>query len=106
MPRRDRYHDIVRNALIKDGWTIIHDPMKLGQTVRLYVDLGADRILIAERRTERIAVEVKVFGGISPITELQKSVGQYLLYRYSAQKARTRSPNFSGRVAGCIFISF
>ncbi|NEO88022.1 MAG: fatty-acid synthase [Spirulina sp. SIO3F2] len=86
MPRRDRYHDVVRNALIKEGWTIVHDPMKLGQKVRLYVDLGADRLIIAERRTERIAVEIKVFGSISPITELQKSVGQYLLYRSLLKK--------------------
>ncbi|MFQ6040449.1 MAG: element excision factor XisH family protein [Candidatus Poribacteria bacterium] len=24
MPRKDIYHDIVKNALIKDGWTITH----------------------------------------------------------------------------------
>jgi hypothetical protein len=26
MPARDLNHDIVRNALQKDGWTITHDP--------------------------------------------------------------------------------
>ena len=26
MPARDYYHDVVRNAIKKDGWTITHDP--------------------------------------------------------------------------------
>jgi hypothetical protein len=25
MPARDMYHDAVKNALIKDGWTITHN---------------------------------------------------------------------------------
>ena len=29
MPQRDIYHDTVKNALIKDGWTIMHDPLVL-----------------------------------------------------------------------------
>jgi hypothetical protein len=26
MPRRDLHHDTIRNALIKDGWTILTTP--------------------------------------------------------------------------------
>lgn len=33
MPVRDRYHDHVKHALIKDGWTITHDPLRLQQEV-------------------------------------------------------------------------
>ncbi len=29
MPARDFYHDAVKNALTKDGWTITHDPLTL-----------------------------------------------------------------------------
>jgi hypothetical protein len=29
MPARDLYHDAVKNALVKDGWTITHDPIRL-----------------------------------------------------------------------------
>ncbi|MCI0378509.1 MAG: hypothetical protein L0215_12945 [Gemmataceae bacterium] len=29
MPARDLYHGAVKNALIKDGWTITHDPFTL-----------------------------------------------------------------------------
>ena len=32
MPARDIYHDCVRNALKKDGWTITHDPLTLKRT--------------------------------------------------------------------------
>ena len=29
MPAKDTYHDPLRNALIKDGWTITDDPFRL-----------------------------------------------------------------------------
>ena len=29
MPAKDIYHETVKNALIKDGWTITDDPLKL-----------------------------------------------------------------------------
>ena len=86
MPRRDLYHEAVKNALVQDGWTITHDPLRVGREIRLFADLGAERLLAAERQTEKIAVEVKVFGGASPITELQKAVGQYLLYQSLLKK--------------------
>jgi hypothetical protein len=42
MPARDIYHNQVKNALIKDGWTITHDPLKLEIGSKdLFVDLGA-----------------------------------------------------------------
>jgi XisH protein len=62
MPARDRYHDHVKAALIKDGWIITHDPLRLHWGVKdMYVDLGAERLLAAEKGTRKIAVEVKSF---------------------------------------------
>ncbi|MCW3096240.1 MAG: XisH protein [Chthonomonadaceae bacterium] len=29
MPRKDNIHEAVRNALVKDGWTIIDDPYRI-----------------------------------------------------------------------------
>lgn len=58
MPRRDIIHEAVKNALVKDGWTITDNPLFLEYgTEDMYVDLGAERLLAAERGTERIAVE-------------------------------------------------
>jgi hypothetical protein len=29
MPAKDFYHETVKNALLKDGWQITHDPLRL-----------------------------------------------------------------------------
>jgi hypothetical protein len=82
MPAKDTYHDALRSALLKDGWTITDDPYRLVWGERdFYVDLGAERILTAEKVGKRIAVEVKSFLGASPVHDLELALGQYLLYR-------------------------
>ncbi len=82
MPARDIYHDTVRNALIKDGWTITHDPyrLKLARGKNLYVDLGAERLIAAERGIEKIAIEVKSFRSESEMKDLEDALGQFVLY--------------------------
>jgi hypothetical protein len=81
MPARDIYHDAVKNALIKDGWTITHDPFVLRWgTIDVYIDLGAEQLLAAERQGLKIAVEVKSFVGRSDVDDLEKALGQYILY--------------------------
>jgi hypothetical protein len=80
---KDVYHDIVRTALERDGWTITHDPyvLRLGER-RLYTDLGAEAPIGAERAGEKIAVEVKSFLGPSEMTDLERALGQLVLYSY------------------------
>jgi len=81
MPARDRYHDAVRNALVRDGWTITHDPLRLAWGKKdYYVDLGAETILAAQKQERRIAVEVKSFVGASPVDDMEKALGQFMLY--------------------------
>lgn len=82
MPAKDFIHSAVKNALVKDGWTITADPltMKYGDT-ELYADLAAERLLAAERKDEKIAVEVKSFLGPSPVHELEEALGQFQMYR-------------------------
>jgi hypothetical protein len=81
MPARDRFHDVVRAALIKDGWTITHDPMVLHWGNRdLFVDLGAEQLLAAEKGSQKIAVEVKSFLRASDVVDLREALGQYTLY--------------------------
>jgi hypothetical protein len=42
MAAADRIHDAVRNALVKDGWTITEDPFTIDyEEVTLLADLGA-----------------------------------------------------------------
>lgn len=82
MPAKDFYHNTVRNALVKDQWTITHDPLtlKLGKK-DFYVDLGANQLLAAEKVDRKIAVEIKSFTGRSDIDDLEKALGQYVLYQ-------------------------
>ncbi len=87
MPARDKYHDAVRNALIKDGWTITDDPLRLVWGKRdTYVDLGAERLLGAAKGGQLIAVEIKGFGGPSEMADLEKAIGQFTLYRTVMQE--------------------
>ena len=81
MPARDRYHDSVKNALIKDGWTITQDPLKLNWGRKdMDVDLGAEQLLTAEKGIRKIVIEIKGFFGPSEMNDLEAAVGQYVIY--------------------------
>jgi hypothetical protein len=79
---RDTIHEPVKNALVKDGWTITADPYTLKyEEVEVYTDLAAERTIAAERAGDKIAVEIKSFSGRSPIHDLEEALGQYDIYR-------------------------
>ncbi len=84
---RDLYHYEARRAIEKDGWTVTDDPLDLtvGE-VELLADLGAERLIGAERGSEKIAVEIKSFVNQSPVSEFHKAVGQYENYRLSLEE--------------------
>lgn len=87
MPARDSIHDNLRRALERDGWTITHDPLRLQLGRRnLYVDLGAERLLAAEKGLRKIAVEVKTFGGPSEVKDLEDAVGQFVVYDHALRR--------------------
>ncbi|MGI0494111.1 element excision factor XisH family protein [Alkalinema pantanalense CENA528] len=83
MSAKDIYHDTVRAALIKDGWTITHDPLILTFNPRrqLKIDLGAEQLIGAERENQLIAVEIKTFLASSTLSEFHAALGQFLNYR-------------------------
>ena len=87
MARRDIFHSEIRVALEKDGWYITDDPLDLtvGE-VELLADLGAERVIAAERANQKIAVEIKSFMGQSPVSEFHKALGQYENYRLSLEE--------------------
>ena len=87
MPARDKVHHQVVTALNKDGWTITHDPFKVRwRTRKLLVDLGAEKLIAAERGTDRIAVEIKSFIGASDLEDLYQAIGQFILYRRAIRR--------------------
>lgn len=82
MPALDLYHNVVKNALIKNGWQITDDPFPLKwKTRNLSIDLGAEKLLIAQKNTIKIVVEVKSFLSESRIADLQQALGQYIIYQ-------------------------
>ena len=79
---KDVFHQQVKNALIKDGWNITHDPLtiRISEAVKLQIDLAAETTIAAERDSEKIAVEIKSFVGDSDISAFHTALGQYLNY--------------------------
>jgi XisH protein len=98
VPSRDVLHHAVRNALVRDGWTITDDPLHLkvpGLPGRnLFVDLGAQRLLAAERGAVTIAVEVKSFLGASEVRDLENALGQFMLYQTLLRRFDPHRPLF------------
>jgi XisH protein len=88
---RDLFHSVVKDALIKEGWQITHDPFPVDYgDVQMQIDLGAERLIAATKDQEKIAVEVKSFINPSAISEFHTAVGQYLNYR---RALRSQEPN-------------
>jgi hypothetical protein len=86
MAARDRFHEAVKLALQKENWVITDDPLRLETGgAKLEIDLGAERLLAAERAGEKIAVEIKTFLGDSPITDYHAALGQFLNYRLALE---------------------
>lgn len=81
MARKDKFHDHVKEALIKDGWTITHDPylVKVGSPT-FKIDLGAEKVLAAEKGNLKIAVEIKSFIKLSFFTAFYEAIGKFLSY--------------------------
>lgn len=83
MPTKDIIHDAVRNALIKEGWQITHDPFHLRyDETGLFIDLAAERFIAAEKANRKIAVEIKSFISESPFYEFHLALGQFLNYQF------------------------
>jgi hypothetical protein len=84
---KDIFHDIVKTALQKNGWIITHDPYELRVGgVEMYIDLGAEQLIAAERDQTKIAVEIKSFIAPSSISEFHSAHGQFLDYRYALEE--------------------
>jgi len=83
MAAKDIFHQQVQRALEKDGWTVTDDPLSLkwlGTT--LQIDLGAERLIAAQKDAQLIAVEIKSFLSRSRIDDLENALGQLVWYRY------------------------
>ena len=87
MPAKDFHHDTVKAALIRDGWTITDDPLSLKLGLRsVHIDLGAEKLIAAEKGADKIAVEIKSFSSPSPLNDLENAWGQFFMYARTLQR--------------------
>ncbi len=86
MAAKDLFHDAVKRALQKEQWQITADPLIVKiEGVRFEVDLGADKVIAAEKSEQKIAVEIKSFLNNSAIADFHVALGQFLNYRLALQ---------------------
>ena len=89
MPAKDIYHEAVKNALIKDGWTITAEPYPLEyEDVELYPDLAVEKFISETEKKCKIIIEIKSFISLSLIKDFELALGQYILYRNLIQLAQ------------------
>lgn len=83
MAAKDKFHEAVKQALIKENWLITHDPLnlKFGEFDQISIDLAAEKLLGAQKNGQKIAVEIKSFLNDSAIFDFHLALGQFLNYR-------------------------
>lgn len=84
MAREDRDHQAVCRALINDGWTITQQQAILRFRSSSFfgkLDMVATAAITATQNQRTIVVEVKSFRPSLKMAELEKAVGQYLIYK-------------------------
>ena len=76
MPAKDKFHDAVIAALIKDGWRVDEEQVELVMDNRiLWIDLRA------VKDNKSILIEIKSFISKSQVEDLAQSIGKHELYR-------------------------
>jgi hypothetical protein len=92
MPARDRHHETVKRALIKDGWAIEDEqfPLTIGER-NLWIDLQASRGV----PRYIIFVEVKGLAEVDSMVEaLARALGKFFLYRLTLEASNLDFPLF------------
>ncbi|MBD1836939.1 XisH family protein [Coleofasciculus sp. FACHB-64] len=86
MAAKDLFHNAVKQALLKEQWTITADPLTIKiEGVKFEIDLAAEKVFAAEKAGRKIAVEVKSFLNNSVINDFHVALGQFLNYRLALQ---------------------
>jgi hypothetical protein len=81
MSARDSFHEVVKQALLKDNWVNVAPLALRYGTTKLEIDLGAEQVLMAQKNNIQIAIEIKSFSAASVVYEFHQAIGQYINYR-------------------------
>ena len=74
MPKHDSCHDVVAEALRREGWQVESDLQRQRNERIVYIDLRAFR------QDQTALIEVKCFPNLASPDEQYTAVGQYLIY--------------------------
>ncbi|MBP5975653.1 fatty-acid oxidation protein subunit alpha [Brasilonema sp. CT11] len=98
MLAKDRFYKALKKGLEKEQWVIKHDPLRILFTEEdeIRVDLLAQRLLVAEKFGEKIAVQVKTFLSDSAFFDFHIALGQYLNYRLILELNKTEYTLYLG----------
>ena len=89
----DSIHETVKTALEKAGWLISNEPLRLPvDEIVFMVDLGAERVIVAQNLTDELSVEVKSFTQRSIIYTFYEAFGQYMFYRDAMRDVWKQTP--------------
>jgi hypothetical protein len=90
MPANDRHHDPFKRALIKDGWQIADEQVKIVVGERnLFIDIEA----FNASGQQVVLVEVKELDDVkSPVEALAHALGKYQLYQFALHDAGVETP--------------
>ena len=90
MPAKDHFHDTVKRALVKQGWTITGEQVRLTYGDRYFwIDIQAENS--SSQRV--ILVEVKELDDVdSPVEAFANAIGKYPLYRMGLEYTAQRTP--------------
>ena len=89
MSAKDKYHEHVKEALVKDGWEITNDPYVIQYEKgkeKDEIDFGAEKIFAAQKDNLKISVEVKSFLSGSVLYDYHSAVGQYMTYKLNVEE--------------------
>lgn len=90
MSKRDLYHDAVVNGLKREDWNITHDPFSIAiGDIRFRIDLGAEKVIAAQKGETKIAVEIKSFLNQSPLTDFHEAIGKYDIYLFALEEKKS-----------------
>ena len=88
---KDLFHQQVKEILVADGWTITDDPyyIRSNNKIQYQIDLGAEKMIAAEKGAEKIAIEIKSFINESKVSDFHTAIGQYLNYKVGLLEVET-----------------
>jgi Holliday junction resolvase-like predicted endonuclease len=82
MAKTDAIEPQVVNALIHDGWTIVQTQIAVRyETWTAHIDLLVRSSITAVQGEKNVVIEVKSFQPRLKLADLEKAVGQYLIYK-------------------------